>query len=146
MVRSSIFLLSVICALCAPAGNLRQSDLRGPRQEVAGMNPTNQSAIKVTITTVGPMLGPPTDRYKVGEQIPVTIELTNTLNQPAYACVSGDLYQDLPTLTKKGDVLPYTKWQSTLLRNDKEDRTCETYDLPERMMLKSNEPFISDFV
>jgi len=110
------------------------------------LNSTNQSAIKVTIATVGPMLGPPTDRYKVGEQIPVTINMTNTLIQPAYACVSSDLYQDLPRLTKNGEVLPYTTWQSDLLRNDQTNRTCQNYDLPEKMLLKSNEPTVVDFL
>ena len=110
------------------------------------MNSTNQSGIKVTIATVGPMLGPPTNSYKVGEQIPVAIKMTNTSNQPTYACVSGDLYQDLPKLTKNGDVLPYAKWQSGLLRINQEDQTCQDYDLPERMMLKSNEPTFVDFL
>jgi len=94
MVKNSILLLSVICALSAPARNPRQSDLRESRQAVGNMNSTNQSAIKVTIATVGPMLDPPTNSYKVGEQIPVAIKMTNTSNQPTYACVSSDLYQD----------------------------------------------------
>ena len=146
MVKSSIFLLSVICALSAPAGNPRQPDLPESRQPVGNMNSINQSAIKVTIATVGPMLGPPTDHYQVGEQIPVTIEMTNTSNQPTYACVSSDLYQDVPRLTKNGDVLPYAKWQSTLLSINQKDQTCQDYDLPEEMMLKSNEPTFVDFL
>jgi hypothetical protein len=146
MATTTILLLAIMFFLSAPAPNARQSDLRESRQAIGNMNLTNQSAIKVTIATVGPMLGPPTDRYKVGEQIPVTIELTNTSIQPAYACVSSDLYQDLPRLTKNGDVLPYTKWQSALLRKDQEDRTCQDYDLPENLLLKSNEPAVVDFL
>jgi hypothetical protein len=110
------------------------------------MNPTNQSAIEVTIATVGPMLGPPTDHYQLGEQIPVAIEMTNTSNQPTFACVSSDLYQDVPRLTKNGEVLPYAKWQSNLLRINQHDQTCQDYDLPQRMMLKSNEPTFVDFL
>jgi hypothetical protein len=110
------------------------------------MNSTNPGGIKVTIATVGPMLGPPTDHYKVGEQIPVTIKMTNTSNQPTYACVSSDIYQDVPRLTKNGDVFTYAKWQSDLLRINQQDQTCQDYDLPETMMLKSNEPTFVDFL
>ena len=100
MAKATILLLSVICALSASTGNSRQSNLRESQPEIGKMDLTNQSAIKVIITTVGPMLGPPADRYKVGEQIPVTINMTNTSSQPIPACVSSDLYQDLPKLTK----------------------------------------------
>ena len=138
--------LSMICALGASAGSSGQSILRQSQQEVGNIDSTNQSPIKVTIATVGPMLGPPTDHYKIGEQIPVTIKLTNTLQQPTYACVSSDLYQDLPRLTKNGELLPYAKWQTDLLRNDKEDQICQIYDLPEEMLLKSNEATIVDLL
>jgi hypothetical protein len=146
MAKATILLLSVICALSASAGNSRRSNLRESQQEIGNMDLTKQSAIKVTIATVGPMLGPPTDRYRVGEQIPVIIKLTNTSTQPTYACVSSDLYQDLPKLTKNGDLLPYTKWQSDLLRNDQKDRTCQNCDLPESLLLRSNEPTVVDFL
>ena len=146
MVKATILLLSMICTLGASTGSSRRSNPREPQQEVGNTVLTNQSAIKLTIATVGRMLGPPTDHYKAGEQIPVTIMLTNTLSQPTYACVSSDLYQDLPRLTKKGELLPYAKWQTDLLRNDREDQICQVYDLPEEMLLKSNEPTVVDFL
>ena len=40
------------------------------------------SNVKVTIATTDGFLGPPATRYKVGEQIPVTITMTNTSNEP----------------------------------------------------------------
>jgi len=144
MAKATILLLSVICALSASTGNSRQSNLRESQPEIGKMDLTNQSAIKVIITTVGPMLGPPADRYKVGEQIPVTINMTNTSSQPIPACVSSDLYQDLPKLTKNGRLLPYTKWQSDLLRNAQKDQTCQYDDLPETILLKANEPTVVD--
>jgi hypothetical protein len=146
MFKATILLLSMICALGASAGSSRRFIQRDRHQEVGNTDLANQSAIKVTIATVGPMLGPPTDHYKVGEQIPVTIMLTNTLGQLTHACVSGDLYQDLPKLTKKGELLPYTKWQTDLLRNDQEDQICQLYDLPEEIVLKPNEPTVLDFL
>jgi len=61
-------------------------------------------------------------------------------------CVSSDLYQDLPRLTKNGELLPYTKWQSELLRNTQEDQTCQQADLPDEMLLRSNEPTVVDWM
>ena len=146
MAKTTMILLLIICALSASAGNPRRSDLRESQQELGSADLTKQGAIKVTISTVSPMQGLPRSRYRVGEQIPVNIRLTNTSTQPTYACVSSDLYQDLPRLTKNGDLLPYTKWQSDLLRNDEKDQTCQNYDLPERQLLRSNEPTVVDFL
>ena len=145
MTKATILLLSVICVLSA-AGNSRRSDPGESQQEGGNLDLTNRNAIKLTIATVGPMLGPPAYRYQVGEQIPVTISMTNTSSQPIPACVSSDLYQDLPKLTKNGELLPYTKWQSNLLRNTQKDQTCQNEDLPEEMLLRSNEPTVVDWM
>lgn len=146
MIRITILLLSIICAISASAENPWPSNLSEPQQELARVDSTKQSPIRVTISTVSPMLGLPRARYRVGEQIPVNIKLTNTSTQPTYACISSDLYQDLPRLTKNGDVVPYTKWQADLLRNNQQDQTCHNYDLPERQLLRSNEPTLVDFL
>ena len=106
--------------------------------------PDQQRAVKVTISTVGPMLGAPTNRYHLGEQIPVTINLTNTSNEPLYSCVSGDVYQDLPTLTKNGKALPYTESQKYLLEIAQKDQTCLREDLPASALLMPHQPTIVD--
>jgi len=103
-----------------------------------------ERAIKVTIDTVSPMLGGPTSQYKVGDEIPITIKLTNTANQATYTCLSGDLYQDLPKLTKNGNELPYTSWQAYSLRSAKQNQTCQREDLPDEQLLRPNEPAIVD--
>ncbi|HEU5237148.1 MAG TPA: hypothetical protein VFU37_08410 [Pyrinomonadaceae bacterium] len=141
MTRTAVILLLTICASIG-FGTLR-TNRNQPQQPVDSMS---QGPLKVTITSIGPALGPPTNRYKFGERMPVMIELTNTSNQLAYACVSSDLYQDVPRLTKNGEVMPYTKRQADLLRNDETDRTCEIYDLPERMPLKSNQSRTADIM
>jgi hypothetical protein len=146
MTRAAIFLVLAICALSALARIPGHSNLPEQQRETVRMRSTGQEPIKVSIETVVPLLGSPIDHYQVGEQIPVTIALTNTLSQPAYACVSSDLYQDLPRLSKNGQVLPYAKSQTDLLRNYQEERTCQSYDLPEQMLLKSNEPTVVDFL
>ena len=92
MTKATILLIAVISALSASVGNSRRQDVAGPLAQAGDKALTDQaSAIHLTIATVGPMLGPPTDRYSVGEQVLITIALTNTASQPTYACVSSDL-------------------------------------------------------
>src|ERR1051326_2778723 len=81
---------------------------------VMAQTPTSvkDSPIKVTIATTKGFLGPPANRYKVGEQIPVTITMTNTSNEPVSTCISSDVYQDVPKLTRDGKLVPYMNWQS----------------------------------
>ena len=147
MVKVTILLIAIVCALSTPAVNSRQPNLKDPPLE-AGDSPPNDhgSTIHLSIATVGPMLGPPTDCYRVGDQVPIAISLTNTSSEPTYACVSSDLYQDLPKLTKDGRLLSYTKWQSDQLRNAQKDQTCQHEDLPEPTLLKANEPTVVDFL
>jgi hypothetical protein len=104
-----------------------------------------ERAIKVTIATTAGFLGPPTTRYKVGEQIPVTITMTNTSKEPQYTCISSDLYQDLPRLTRDGNLVPYMNWQSYETLNAKRNHICQEENLPEPVLLKPNEPTVADW-
>ena len=101
--------------------------------------------IKVTIATTDGFLGPPATRYKVGEQIPVTITMTNTSKDAMYTCISSDLYQDLPTLTREGKVVPYMNWQSYETMNAKRNHMCEEENLPEPVLLRPSEPRVADW-
>ena len=102
-------------------------------------------SIKVTIATGGGVAGPLTDRYRVGDQIPISITMTNTSTGPLYACISSDLYQNLPKLTKGGEVVPYMKWQSYERLNAQRNHTCKEENLPEPALLRPNEPPIADW-
>src|SRR6266545_5147535 len=103
MAKSVLILFAFIGAFSAPAGNSGQPH-QGQSQQASQRAVTPpESAIKVTIATVGSYLGPPTDHYKVGQQIPVTITMTDTSTAPVSACISSDLYQNLPKLTKNGE-------------------------------------------
>jgi hypothetical protein len=126
--------IMLISALSAPLGN-------------ATTQSTDRSVVpvKITIATVGSFLGPATDHYKVGEQIPITITMTNTSTTPVDACISADLYQNLPTLTKDGVVVPYMNWQSYERLNAQRNHTCESKNLPETVILKPNEPSLDDW-
>ena len=120
-----------------PAGSQQQSSGQALNEEAPG--------IKVTIMTGGGLFGPAKDRYKVGEQVPVTFTMTNTSTQPIYVCDSGTLYQDLPKLVKDGRVLPYLKWQSFQLAESKRNNTCQQEDLPEPVVLKPSETTVVDW-
>ncbi len=139
MGKVTILLIAIVSALSTSVGKSKAEP------QVSENAFTSQaSAIRLTIVTVGPMFGPPTNLYRVGEQILVRIDMTNMSSQPTYVCVSSDLYQDLPRLTKDGLLLPYTKWQADQLVKAQKDQTCQHEDLPEPTLLKVNEPTVVD--
>lgn len=118
----------------------------GMAQSPAPMKTPDASAIKVTIATTNGFLGPPANRFKVGEQIPVTITMTNMSSQPVYTCISSDVYQDVPKLTRDGKLVPYTNWQSYELMNTKRNHVCEQENLPEPISLQVNESKLADWL
>jgi hypothetical protein len=145
MTKTVLILIAFIGALSAPLGNLGQAQ-QGPSEQASPSALTPPpSAIKVTIATVGSFLGPPTDHYKVGQQIPITITMTNTSTAPISACISSDLYQNLPKLTRGGAPVPYMKWQSFDRVNAQRYNTCKEENLPEPVLLSPNEPVMADF-
>jgi hypothetical protein len=78
-------------------------------QEKTGAPATTPSeeVIKVTITTGGGLYGPVKDQFKVGEEIPVAISMTDTGDKPAKYCLSTSLIQNRPQLKKDGQLIPY---------------------------------------
>jgi len=110
------------------------------------VSPPETSPIKVTIATTSGFLGPPVNRYRVGEQIPVTITMTNTSKDPVSTCISSDVYQDVPKLTRDGKLVPYLNWQSYELLNAKRNHVCEEENLPEPVLLKGNESKLADWL
>ena len=104
-----------------------------------------ERAIKITIATVSSFFGPPTNRYKAGDRIPVTITMTNTSKDTVSTCVSSDLYQDLPKLTRDGKEVPYMNWQSYERTNAQRNHICEEENLPEPVLLKPNETKMTDW-
>jgi hypothetical protein len=146
MAKAFLILIVFISALIAPSGNSGEPQAGRSQEQTNGSGLTPQErAIKVTIATIGPFLGAPTDRYKVGDQIPITITLTNISTAPLDACISSDLYQNLPKLTKDGQLVPYMKWQSYERLNAQRNQTCKELNLPETVLLRPNEPKAADW-
>jgi hypothetical protein len=120
---------------------------QAPPQQTADRSLTpEERAIKVTIATTAGFLGKPANRYKVGEEIPVSITMTNTSKTPVYTCVSSDLYQDVPKLTRDGKLVPYMKDQSWEMVYAKNDQICQQENLPEPVLLKPNAPTVADWL
>ncbi len=103
------------------------------------------ATIKVNIATTDGFLGPTATRYKVGEQIPVTITMTNTSKDDVYTCISSDVYQDLPKLTRDGKVVPYANSLSYETVAARKNHVCEDENLPESVLLRPNEPRVADW-
>ena len=145
MAKTILILIALIIALCVPAPTSERTVAGQSLEKIAGSKPPPEGAIKVTITTVGSFLRPPTNHYQVGVQIPITITMTNTSTEVQSVCVSSDLYQDLPKLTKDGVVIPYAKWQSYELLNAQRNHMCNEENLPETVLLTPNEPKLIDW-
>lgn len=114
-----------------------------------GQQPSNSTStppIKVTIATTSGFLGQPVSQFKVGEQIPVSITMTNTSTRPFDACISSDIYQDRPRLTRDGKVVPYRNAQSFEARYAKRNQVCKEENLPEPVRLEPNTPTVADWL
>lgn len=114
---------------------LMGSILSSPRQSYSGAGQENsgaggatapESVIKVTITTGGGLYGPVKSLYKVGEEIPVSILMTNTGSAPAKYCLSTSVFQNRPQLKRDGQLLPYVTKLTEMAEQDEFIRRCET--------------------
>lgn len=146
MAKAVLIIIAFLTALTVATGDSGRSHFANLQQQTsAKISGPPEGAIKVTIATLDSPLGSPTDHYKVGDQIPVTITMTNTSTQPLKACISSDLYQNLPQLTRNGQVLPYTKWQVYDRTNAQRNQTCQTLNLPQPVLLYPKEATLADW-
>ena len=98
----------------------------GGGQEKPGGAPAVEAAVKVTITTGGGLYGPVKSQYKVGEDVPVVISLTNTTDQPQKYCLSTAVFQNRPELKKDGQLVPYATDLLKVSETDEYIQRCET--------------------
>jgi hypothetical protein len=125
------------------------------RQACVPLEPTQQSntsrsqingnQIKISIATGGGPYGPAKDTYRVGEPIPIVITMTNTGSQPVYVCESSTLYQDRPQLLRNGEPVAYTSFRQSMMQAAEKDKTCQTDNLPQQVLLPPNEPVVVDW-
>jgi hypothetical protein len=137
--RKSFVGVTLLLAVFGAAAGAENAATRSQRSE-------DYKPIKVMISPLSPLLEGPTRSYRSGQQIPVAITLTNTGSDPVYTCLSGDIYQDVPRLTRNGQLVSFTKWQNYVLQTAARERTCQKEDLPEEALLMPNEPKMVDFL
>jgi hypothetical protein len=141
--------VSTMLACVAAVGTQQTSSQTVPAQSLAAENDgaitPKERAIKVSIATVGSTFGPPTTRYKAGAQIPIAITMTNTSDDQVFACISSDIYQNIPKLTRDGQPVTYMNWQTYARNNAQQNHVCEKENLPEAILLKPNESKLVDW-
>ena len=96
-----LLMLSLLWGLHPPGS----SALRSEAGAVAA--PASEELIQVTIATGGGLHEPVKSQFKVGEDIPVVISMTNTGDKPAQYCLSTTVIQNRPQLERDGQLLPY---------------------------------------
>jgi len=138
-------MLACVAAVGTTQQTNSQQSLAPSSTTPSDRTPSPARAIKVSIATVGSAFGPPTERYKAGDQIPIAITMTNTSNADVLACISSDLYQNLPSLTKDGKPVPVMNWQSYERTNAQRNHICEKENLPQAILLKPNESKLVDW-
>ncbi|HSE25630.1 MAG TPA: hypothetical protein VLB68_28455 [Pyrinomonadaceae bacterium] len=117
-----------------------------PVKPIPVQSPNTQTpALTVTIATTGTFLGTPSTKFKVGDQIPVSITMTNDAPVLATACISSNLYQNVPRLTKEGKVIPYINWQAYEQKSAERNQVCQRENLPQSIAIGPRESKLTDW-
>jgi hypothetical protein len=103
MLLMALLTASVLCSL-QQGGSSAVEDKTGA---AVAASAAPEGVIKVTITTGGGMYGPVKSQFKVGEDVPVVITMTNTGDKPAKFCLSTSVFQNRPQLKRDGQLVPY---------------------------------------
>jgi hypothetical protein len=107
---TKISAMLILLLIAANTARISSAQGESQRQDLR-VTAKSQTAPQVTIA-VGPEIGMAKDVFKVGEAILVTITMTNSSMEPQNVCLSANLYQNLPVLTKNDAPVAITKWTS----------------------------------
>jgi hypothetical protein len=121
-----LFLIAMLLLGSILIGPRQSSSVAGQEQSGAAAGATApESVIKVTITTGGGLHGPVKSRYKVGEEIPVAISMTNRGSAPVKFCLSTAVFQNRPQLKRDGKLLPYATNLTKMAGEEEFIKRCE---------------------
>lgn len=117
-------------------------------QEKTGASaaPVSDEAIKVTIATGGGLHGPVKTQFKVGEDIPVVITMTNTRDEPVKYCRSTAVIQNRPQLVRDGRLIPYLTNLPELVDNENAIKRCDNSAFRKFYDLKPKQERIVDWI
>ena len=136
-----VVLLLASFLLSAPQGSFSA----GQEKAAGGGTTAQASLVKVKITTGGGLYGTVKSQYKVGEEIPVVISLTNLTDKPLKYCLSTFIFQNRFELHRDGQLVP----QATRLfkRAEEEDFVlkCEASAARQFYYLQPKEPRVVDW-
>ena len=131
MTKFITIFIALIAAVSIPFGGRGQQPAERASLAVApNSSAPRPGQVKITIAATASLLGPAATQYRQGEQIPITITMTNLTADPMNVCISSDLYQNLPKLVKDGKEVPYLQWQSEERARAEHNRTCEQENRP----------------
>jgi hypothetical protein len=131
------------------------SILFGPRQNYSGAGQektaigattVSEQIVKVKITTGGGIYGPVKSRFKVGEEIPVTISMTNTGSKPVRYCRSTSAFQNHPQLKRDGQVVAYLTRIPEMAGQEELIQRCERSAARQFYELQPGEPKVVDWL
>jgi hypothetical protein len=113
--------------------------------EVPVLTEQQLEAIKVTITTGGGLVGPAKTQFHIGERVPIVITMLNTSKEPVQVCVTGTMYQDLPELSRGGQLIPVNDDKVKILKSLETDKTCERFGVPSPRTLSAGQSAVVDW-
>jgi len=137
---TALLMAGILCSL-RPCG-------ASAGQEKAGASaaPAIEPPLKVTIATGGSLFGPVKSRFKVGEDIPVVITLTNNGEKPAKFCKSTAVFQNRPQLERDGQTLPYVTLSVKVADKEENIRRCEASAFRQSHQLQPGQKKVIDWI
>jgi hypothetical protein len=116
------------------------------QEEAGALAPASDGLIKVTIALGGGLHGSVRDHFKVGEEIPVVISMTNTGDEPAKYCLSTTVIQNRPQLERDGQLLPYLSHLLKLVDTETATARCENSSFRQFYWLQPKQRKIVDWI
>ena len=125
---------------------LQTRGTRAGQEEAGAVAPASDGPIKVTIATGGGPFGAVKERFKVGEEIPVVISMTNTGDEPAKYCLSTTVIQNRPQLVREGHTIPYLTNLPQQVDNETATERCENSAFRQLYVLQPKQQRVVDWI
>lgn len=108
--------------------------------------PASDGPIKVTIATGGGPHGAVKTKFKVGEEIPLVISMSNTGEGPAQYCLSTTVIQNRPQLERDGRPVPYLTNLPQQVESETATQRCENSAFRQFYELQPRQQRVVDWI